>query len=57
MDIDEKVIEEAINRILIITEQRNKTMRQLKQALLENNEDLIKLYAKELCGVSSYECN
>ncbi len=52
METNSKIIEEGLNQIIEIAKERSLMLEQLKEALLEDNDQKIKEYAKKLCGVT-----
>lgn len=54
MDFDEKKIDEEVDRVLLIAKNRTGILEQLKNAVLENNEERIKVLARKLCGIQTH---
>jgi len=52
---DDRIIAKAVEHVLRIANERDEILRQLKAAVLENNDSKIKNYAKKICGVRDHE--
>ena len=55
MENDDRIIAEAVEHILRIANERDEILRQLRAAVLENNDHKIKNYAKKICGFRDHE--
>jgi hypothetical protein len=53
MEFNQKTIEEGLNLALSIARERTIVLEALKQALVEDNNEKVKLYARELCGLAN----
>lgn len=52
MDFDDGVIKEGLERLSQISKQRSDMLKLLRQALIDDDYNGIKTYAKQLCGVN-----
>jgi hypothetical protein len=52
---EDKIIAEAVEHVLRIANERHEILKQLKAAVLENNNRKIKNYAKKICGFGDHE--
>ena len=50
---NERIIDEGLNQVLLIAQERALTLENLKQALIKNDSERIKDYAKQLCGLNN----
>ena len=53
MEVNNKIIEEGLNQALLVAKQRNHILERLKQALLMGDDEKIKHYASQLCGLTN----
>ena len=53
MKSNEPILKEGLDQVLSIAKQRAQIMENLKQALLDEDEAKIKLYASQLCGLTN----
>lgn len=53
MEFNKKIIQIGLAKVLEISEARCRTLELLKQVLIEDDDDKIKLYAKQLTGFPS----
>ena len=51
MKSDERIIDEGLNQVLSIAKERVLTLENLKQALIKDDNERIKNYAEQLCGL------
>ena len=56
MDFQNEVIQEGLNQALVIAKQRAVILENLKQALIEDDTNKIKIHAKILCGLRDESC-
>ena len=56
MDFQDEVIQEGLIQALEIAKHRAVMLENLKQALIEDDPDKIKIHAKILCGLSDESC-
>ena len=52
MEFNKKIIEEGLNQVLAIARARTRILELLKQALIDNDDNKIKDYARQLCGLN-----
>jgi hypothetical protein len=55
VDNDDRIIAEAVEHVLRIANERDEILRQLKVAVIENDDHKIKNYAKKICGFRDHE--
>ena len=56
MEFNQQVIKEGLNQALMIARERAFILENLKQALIEDDTEKIKLHARQLCGLSDESC-
>ncbi len=53
MEFNEPILKEGLDQVLAIAKQRAQIIERLKQALLDEDDSKIKLYAFQLCGLTN----
>lgn len=53
MEIDDRVLEVSLEHILEIANNRKVILEDLKQSLIADDVDSVKVYARLLCGMSN----
>ena len=53
MVFNEPILNEGLNQVLAIAKERAQIIEHLRQALLDEDEAKIKLYASQLCGLTN----
>ncbi len=51
MEFDDRTIEQALFKLQIIAEERNRILEKLKEALLNDDYTKVKEFANQLCGI------
>lgn len=56
MDIQEHILEEGLNQVLAVAKDRAHTLGLLKKALIEGDDERVRHYAEQLCGIKKEGC-
>jgi len=53
MEYKDDIMKEGLDQVLAIAKERAETLERLRQALLADDNNRIKLYASKLCGLNN----
>ena len=52
METDRRAIEEGVEQVLVIANKRAQILEHLRQALLDDNDEEIRFFAAQICGLA-----